>query len=127
MNKVCKEYLRQVGQALHCPRRERKRLLSGLETELAEAFPAESCPAADLTAHFGPPEAMAAELQSALPEKVMANYQKGRRKKWMIATAACVVVIAILVGYLAWLGSIDVHYIVDEGIIVETDSVYEEK
>ena len=110
MNKIYTDYLRQVGQAMSCPRREQKRLLSGFTRELEDAFPPEAAPTmADLTARFGSPGAMAAELQSALPEHAAADYQKGRRKKWMIATAACAAVIALLIGYLIWLGSNDVY------------------
>lgn len=125
MNKICREYLRQVRKSLRCTYKERKRLLSGLEAELTEAFPPETYPTmADLTARFGAPEAMAVELMTALPEGAAAEHQKKRRKKWMIATAACIVVIAMLVGYLAWLGSVEVDYIVDDGIVIQTDSSY---
>lgn len=127
MNKACKEYLRQVRKSLRCACKERKQLLSGLEAELEDAFLSEpGLTAVDLTARFGTPKAMAVELQSALPEKVVANYQKGRRKMWMIATAACVVVIAMLIGYLAWLGSIEVDVSkTEESVYV--DSRYKEE
>ncbi len=109
MNRGCRDYLRRVGRAMNCPRRERKRLLAGFVPELEEAFPTDTAPtAADLTARFGAPAALAAELQDALPQGAAENYQRQRRKRWMAATAACVVIIALLVGYLAWLASIDV-------------------
>lgn len=127
MNENCKEYLRQVGRAMRCPRADRKRLLSGFEPEVEEAFPDGTAPAMDdLTARFGTPEALAAELQRALPENAAANYQRSRRKRWMAATAACVVVIALLVGFLFWLKSIDVYVpLQDERVFYETSDVGE--
>lgn len=125
MNKVCREYLRQVCKSLRCTYKERKRLLSGLEVELTEAFPPEtSSTMADLTARFGAPDAMAVELLTALPEGGAAEHQENRRKKWMIATAACIAVIVMLMGYLIWLESVEVDYIVDDGIVIQTDSSY---
>ena len=128
MNQTCKEYLRQVGRAMGCPRAERKRLLSGFEHELEEVFPDGTAPAMDeLTARFGTPETLAAELQRALPENAAANYQMARRRRWMAATAACLIVIALLVGFLFWLKSIDVYVPPqDEEIIYGTHYVIEE-
>ena len=128
MNKVCREYLRQVRKSLRCTYKERKQLLSGLETELEDAFLSEpGLAAADLTARFGTPEAVAEELMAALPEGTAGKYETARRKKWMAAAAACLVVIAMLVGYLAWLGSIDVDVSkTEEHITYETHYIIEE-
>ena len=69
MNEVCREYVRQVEASMACSRRNRGKLLSGFERELEEAFPDDAAPAvAELTARFGTPEALAAELMAALPE-----------------------------------------------------------
>lgn len=126
MNENCKEYLRQVGRAMRCPRAERKRLLSGFEPEVEEAFPDGTAPAmADLTARFGTPETLAAELQHVLPENAAANYQRARRRRWMAATAACLIGIALLVGFLFWLKSIDVYVPPQNEEITYTDEYIE--
>lgn len=109
MKDPCAAYLRRVGRSLCCPREDRQHLLAGLEAEIREAFPSGIYPETkELAARFGAPQTMAEELMAALPEGVQVEYQKKRRKRWIIATAACLVVIAMLIGYLAWLASIDV-------------------
>lgn len=119
MKDPCAAYLRRVSRSLCCPREDRQHLLAGLEAELYETFPAGTHPEmTELTARFGAPQTMAEELMAALPEGVQAGYQKKRRKRWMVATAVCLAVIAMLIGYLAWLASIDVDVTKTETYIV---------
>ena len=108
MNQACKKYLRQVYRAMRCPKTERDRLLAGFIPELEESFPQDVSPA-ELTSQYGEPKTLANELVAALPESMVAQYEKNRRKKWIIATATCVVMIGLLAGFLFWLGSIDVY------------------
>lgn len=126
MNKACRKYLRQVARAMGCPRADRDRLLSGFRHELEEAFPAGTAPALDeLTARFGTPRALADELMTALPEGTAAKYEASRRKKWRTAAVAGAVVIALLIGYLAWLASIDVYVPPQDVEITYTDEYIE--
>lgn len=61
-------YLNQVHRALCCPAAEKKRLLGGLEQELADAFADAPAPGwAELCERFGTPPEAARELARALP------------------------------------------------------------
>lgn len=108
MNQACKKYLRQVYRAMRCPKVDRDRLLAGFIPELEESF-SQDASLDELTTQFGEPKTLANELVAALPESTVAQYEKNRRKKWIIATTTCVVVIGLLAGFLVWLGSIDVY------------------
>lgn len=104
MRDPCASYLKQVGQKLRCPKAEKARLLAGLEAEIADAFPVlEGLSLADVSARFGPPSAMATELQNALPDETMERYLKQQRTRIRAGLTACIVTILVLLGYLSFL------------------------
>lgn len=121
MRDPCASYLKQVGQKLRCPKAEKARLLAGLEAEIADAFPVlEGLSLADVSARFGPPSAMATELQNALPDETMERYLKQQRTRMYMAMAACALIAIILSCYLFYLRNIDKHfYLEDGGIMTE--------
>ena len=115
---VCKSYLKKVKKRLRCTRKEKARLLAGLEAELLEACPEQvSLSGAELLARFGTPAEMAAQLQDALPAEETERYRKKRRLFSGSLIAGCALIIFCLTLYLVYLGSIDVKYIDSEIII----------
>lgn len=116
----CARYLRQVGRRLRCPKAERERLLAGVAAELEDVAAAEGeLSIAAITAKFGQPEELAADLGSLIPQEAQDRATRCRRRGIFAGFGACILIIGLLVGYLAWLASIDVHYI-DTEIVVET-------
>lgn len=122
MGDPCVSYLKQVALGLYCSREEKNRLLAGLQAEIEEAFPAGEIPTAEkLIARFGAPSDMAAELQSALPGEEAARSRRRLRNRLCAGLAACAMVIALLVGYLAHIASIEIRYTDGTVIIDERD------
>ena len=108
----CAAYLKQVKRKLRCAGETKRALLSGVEQELAEAFPQGAAPSpAQILDRFGPPEDLARELEAAIPPEELERVRKRRRLLVGLAFAVCAVVIAILICYLIWLATHDVKYI----------------
>lgn len=128
MGDPCVSYMKQVGRGLCCSREEKTRLLSGLRTEIGEAFPAGKTPTAEeISARFGAPSDMAAELQSALSEEEVARCRKRRRTRLCAGLAACAMVIILLVGYLVHLANVDIQVSpVKENIVYEDQIITED-
>ena len=112
-------YLRRVRRNLRCGAAQRKQLLAGLEAELREAFPEGTSSVDQVLERFDAPEAVAAEIQSTLPAGAEAAYHRGKRRKLVVGLVACAAVAALVIGYLIWFATIDVHY-VDSEIIIGT-------
>lgn len=89
-------YLNQVRRALCCPAAEKKRLLGGLEQELADAFADAPAPGwAELCERFGTPPEAARELARALPAGMAeAAARRGRRLTAGLLAALAAVVLA---------------------------------
>jgi len=116
----CALYLRQVGRRLRCPKAERKQLLAEVAAEIEDAFSVEGeLSIAAITAKFGQPEDLATDLELLVPQEVQDRATRCRRRGIFVGFGACILVIGLLVGYLAWLASIDIHYI-DTEVVVET-------
>lgn len=108
----CAAYIRRVKRALRCTGADKRRLMAGLEAELAEAFPEGGAPTmAELIRRLGEPKDVARELEAALTPEELERAHKRRRLLLGIAFAACAVVITFLTGYLIWLALIDIRYI----------------
>ena len=118
--KSCAAYLRRVKRRLRCAGADRRRLLSGLEAELLDAFPPDAMPSpAELEERFGAPGDLARELESALPPEVLARGLKRRRLMMGIGLAVCAVVIALLIVYIIWLVDLFNGY-----VVVNTEIIY---
>lgn len=101
MNRLCADYLRQVGRHLRCSRRSRNRLLRGLEEELTEVLSQEeSLSQEQLYARFGAPQEVAAELQATLPPEEEQRYSRRKRCIRWIVLGICGLVILCLAGYI---------------------------
>lgn len=90
-------YLSQVRRALCCPPAEKKRLLAGLQQELADALadtPGLSW--AQLCERFGTPQAAAQELRRALPAGMAeaAARRRGRRLAACLLALLAAVILA---------------------------------
>lgn len=118
MSSPYRAYLRQVERELRCARLEKARLLRMLEIEMAEGASDPAVLSADeLVQRFGPPETAAGQLQEALPPEAVKRHTSRRQRRFAATIAACVCVIALLAGYLVWLGSIDVDVTYTKEII----------
>lgn len=105
MGNSCASYVKQVGRQLRCSKSEKKRLLAGLETELADTFPeSESLSLAGISAQFGTPKDVAAELQAALPIEDRARYITGRErnKRTVMAGLVLLLLVAAILGFAKW-------------------------
>ena len=120
MGDPSKRYLRQVGRRLYCAKEEKVQLLDGLRAEMADVFsPGETLTVAKLSARLGTPADVAAELQGALSDGEAGRRLKRRHRRLGCGLTACVLVIALLVGWLVWLANIDVHYVIYENPVVD--------
>lgn len=113
-----KVYLRQVRRKLHCPGGDKRRLLAGLEAELADRFEQPPSQLTAIAAQFGAPEEMAAELESTLPRGAVERYLKRQRLLCWLGVVAGVAAAAILIWYIIWIANHDVSYTVKEITVV---------
>ena len=91
-NKAAKAYLRAVRRRLVCGRDSRARLIRRLEQMTDDLL--EEAPDADLSAAFGPPEALAADMLGTCPEAEL--YRARTRRTWMRrGLAAALVLVAV--------------------------------
>lgn len=103
------DYLRQVESKLRCPKLERIRLLRTLKYEMTlEITDCDSLSEDQLVRRFGTPEDAAAQLSEMLPHGTEEQYYAKRKRRWIIAFAVCFCAVAILVGRLIWISSVDV-------------------
>lgn len=91
-NKAAKAYLRAVRRRLVCGRDSRARLIRRLEQMTDDLL--EEAPDADLSAAFGPPEALAADMLGTCPEAELCRART--RRTWMRrGLAAALVLVAV--------------------------------
>lgn len=104
---------------LYCEQADKNRLLNGFRQEILETFSDTSeLTEAQIIQHYGPPEAVAQELQAVLPtSNVMRVSQRHKHRMWLGLVAA-VLAIVLACGYIAWQNKIDVTYINKE--IIDT-------
>lgn len=113
----CEIYLEQVEHMLYCEQADKNRLLSGFRQEMLESFSdASELTEAQIIQHYGSPEAVAQELQAALPtSNIMKMSQRHKLRMWLGIIAA-VLAVVLACSYIAWQNKIDVTYI-DKEII----------
>jgi len=100
---------------MSCPGWEKKRLLSGLESEMAEAFPDGALSVSAVVGRFGSPLATARELEAGLPPERLERYvcQKRLLTRIALICAAIIVVLSIVFYvYLFSIGTFNTHYII---------------
>lgn len=105
MGNSCASYVKQVGRQLRCSKSEKKRLLAGLETELADTFPESgSLSLAGISAQFGAPKDVAAELQAALPTEDTERYIKRREhiKRIVLVGLVLLLLATAVCGFVKW-------------------------
>lgn len=91
-NKAANAYLRAVRRRLVCGGDSRARLIRRLEQMTDDLL--EEAPDADLSAAFGPPEALAADMLGTCPEAEL--YRARTRRTWMRrGLAAALVLVAV--------------------------------
>lgn len=103
-NKAVRSYLRRVSQLMYCAREERRSRLTGLEQSILEAADQLPFDTVDqVTAHFGPPSAMAEALVDSLPLTEELLRQIRWKAKLRIVVACLAVILACaLVCLLQW-------------------------
>ena len=108
----CAAYLRRVKRALRCTGADKRRLMAGLEAELAEDFPEGCAPTmAELVRQLGDPKELARELEAVLPPEALERARRRRRLLLGLTFVVCAVVIAILASNLIWVAMHDIKYI----------------
>ena len=114
MNEPVKKYLAKVRRRLCASRTTKERLLSGLAAELAESGNGSY---GELVAAFGPPETVADELQSSVPDAELL-YQ--RRKAKILATVLSILcfLLAVLIVCYIWYVMNDTFYLEAEDATV---------
>ena len=91
-NKAANAYLRAVRRRLVCGGDSRARLIRRLEQMTDDLL--EEAPDADLSAAFGPPETLAADMLGTCPEAEL--YRARTRRTWMRrGLAAALVLVAV--------------------------------
>lgn len=86
---VIRQYCRAVGKKLPLPVAQRRRLLAGLQEELAESAP--DCTALDtLIAQVGTPDEAAQELLNGIAPGRVQAYQKKQNLRYILAAALIV-------------------------------------
>ena len=95
-NKHLRRYCRAVASWLPCSRREIKRIISGLEANIASFL--SSAPTADfaaLVAHFGTPQAVASALVDDMSTPELLHHLRVRRRIVKIVFLCALTLIAI--------------------------------
>ncbi len=92
-------YLRRVKHGLCCSRTEQKHLITALEQEILDAFPdADSISPAQIEEQFGPPDAMAQELQQTLPDDTAAQTARRRLHRMCLFFSLCLFAVVLIAG-----------------------------
>lgn len=102
-NGATQQYLHRLKKNLHCPHKEKKKLLSQGES-LWKTFLDENpnCTYEDLVSAFGSPEVFAGEMLATLDQKALKQAQT-RRKLFQRCTAILVAAVLVL-GAVFWYG-----------------------
>lgn len=114
-------YLRKVRQQLHCSKKDKFALTSGLRAEIRESFPEpDSVDFSEIVSRFGSPEAVAVELENALPPDALQAFSHRQKLLRRAFIAAALLVVALLVLYI-----IDLRSGYGYKIYVNADVVYQ--
>ena len=99
-------YLQSVRKLLDCPRGEKERLLSRLDSAVTAYL--EDAPEAgetDLAANFGTPEECAARLSEECAPKAVAAERKKQTRRQRVLVGVLAVLLAVMTGIAAYLWS----------------------
>lgn len=99
-NSVIEQYLRQVGNALDCPRPQKKVILDQLRSSLADIPDIEDKNLGDIYEIAGKPsDAVAFYMEEEGQRNVSRNLTKRNRIRWIIAVIVMISLVTALILY----------------------------
>ena len=125
MARAYEAYLDEIARLVCAPPADRARLMDGWRRELEETNPGlTDWDRRKLVERLGRPEAVARELQDALPQRETAGYVRRSRRKMWLGIAAGLLALILAVAYIVWANEHDIYYVKTE-VVVETRIVGE--
>lgn len=125
MARAYEAYLDEIARLVCAPPADRARLMDGWRRELEETNPGlADWDRRKLVERLGRPEAVARELQDALPQRETAGYVRRSRRKMWLGIAAGLLALILAVAYIVWANEHDIYYVKTE-VVVETRIVGE--
>ena len=125
MARAYEAYLDEIARLVCAPPADRARLMDGWRRELEETNPClTDWDRRKLVERLGRPEAVARELQDALPQRETAGYVRRSRRKMWLGIAAGLLALILAVAYIVWANEHDIYYVKTD-VVVETRIVGE--
>ena len=125
MARAYEAYLDEIARLVCAPPADRARLMDGWRRELEETNPGlADWDRRKLVERLGRPEAVARELQDALPQRETAGYVRRSRRKMWLGIAAGLLALILAVAYIVWANEHDIYYVKTD-VVVETPIVGE--
>ena len=125
MARAYEAYLDEIARLVCAPPADRARLMDGWRRELEETNPGlADWDRRKLVERLGRPEAVARELQDALPQRETAGYVRRSRRKMWLGIAAGLLALILAVAYIVWANEYDIYYVKTD-VVVETRIVGE--
>ena len=125
MARAYEAYLDEIARLVCAPPADRARLMDGWRRELEETIPGlADWDRRKLVERLGRPEAVARELQDALPQRETAGYVRRSRRKMWLGIAAGLLALILAVAYIVWANEHDIYYVKTD-VVVETRIVGE--
>ncbi len=125
MARAYEAYLDEIARLVCAPPADRARLMDGWRRELEETNPGlADWDRRKLVERLGRPEAVARELQDALPQRETAGYVRRSRRKMWLGIAAGLLALILAVAYIVWANEHDIYYVKTD-VVVETRIVGE--
>ena len=125
MARAYEAYLDEIARLVCAPPADRARLMDGWRRELEETNPGlADWDRRKLVERLGRPEAVARELQDALPQRETAGYVRRSRGKMWLGIAAGLLALILAVAYIVWANEHDIYYVKTD-VVVETRIVGE--
>ena len=125
MARAYEAYLDEIARLVCAPPADRARLMDGWRRELEETNPGlADWDRRKLVERLGRPEAVARELQDALPQRETAGYVRRSRRKMWLGIAAGLLALILAIAYIIWANEHDIVYREDK-ITVITNEVEE--
>lgn len=125
MARAYEAYLDEIARLVCAPPADRAWLMDGWRRELEETNPGlADWDRRKLVERLGRPEAVARELQDALPQRETAGYVRRSRRKMWLGIAAGLLALILAVAYIVWANEHDIYYVKTD-VVVETRIVGE--
>lgn len=125
MARAYEAYLDEIARLVCAPPADRARLMDGWRRELEETNPGlADWDRRKLVERLGRPEAVARELQDALPQRETAGYVRRSRRRMWLGIAAGLLALILAVAYIVWANEHDIYYVKTD-VVVETRIVGE--